>query len=160
MLEVIIDPCIIHGRVPGEEGKRIARVAGSENAPLHTAPHYICHLGRAFRPGLPFLSSPYTHTHTQAAGITQAETSLYMHTYTLASNTLSHTLRLCSLTSLYDLSDDDFDPTWHLLRASHSVCCVHPNLTSNTIFELFPEAFSSALRPPEHISRLSPDCTT
>lgn len=83
MLEVIIDQCIIHVRVPGEEGKSIARVAGSENAPLHTAPHYICHLGRAFRPGLPFLSSPYTRT--QAARIMHAETSLYMYTYTLAS---------------------------------------------------------------------------
>ncbi len=47
-LEVIIDPCIIHGCIPGEEGKRKARVAGSEYAPLHAAPHYICHLDSAF----------------------------------------------------------------------------------------------------------------
>lgn len=121
-----------------------------KSTPLHVDPHYICHLDSAFRLGLPFLIPPYTQTNTHINCI-QKQICSCTHTHWQANARLQ--THLCSLTSLYDLPDDDFNPTWHLLKASRSVCHVHPNLTLYTVFELFPRGLSSAPRPP----KTSPD---
>lgn len=85
ILEVIIHPCIIHRRVPGGgrgkrgEGGRVRKV------PLHAAPHYICHLGWAFRPGLPSVILVHAHTRTglKYSAHTERVVRAHIHRHTL-----------------------------------------------------------------------------